>query len=247
MEFKDYFSTQSTDYAKYRPHYPEALFEYLASTVKDREAAWDCATGNGQAALGLVPFFDRIIATDPSRAQLENAVRHEKITYQAATAEHTEIPSQSVNLVTVAQALHWFDLEGFYREVKRALKPPGAIAVWCYNLIEISPEIDPKIKEFYEDIVGPYWAPERRLVEDGYRSIPFPFEEMKAPRFFIEALWTLPDLFGYLRTWSATQAYTDANRADPIARVKDDLLRIWGPAEMERPVRWPINMRVGAL
>ena len=247
MRFKDYFSTQSIDYAKYRPPYPRALFEYLASLTVSHEKAWDCATGNGQAALGLTPFFERVIATDASKSQLDHATEHEKIIYREATVEKTEIESESIDLVTVAQALHWLDLDGFYREAKRVLRPGGALAVWCYNLLEISPAIDQKIEEYYRDIVGPYWAPERVLVEDGYRSIDFPFKELDAPSIHMQAMWPLADLLGYLRTWSATQEYIRSRGSDPVESIADNFSAVWGAVEEEKSVRWPLHIRVGLL
>ena len=245
MNFKDHFSAHAQHYAKYRPHYPQELFEHLAAVTPAHERAWDCATGNGQAAHGLTPFFARIIATDPSESQIENATGHEKITYRVATADKTDIEPGSIDLVTVAQALHWFDLDGFYREVKRVLKPGGVLAVWCYNLLEVSPEIDRQIGNFYENIVGPYWAPERELVEDGYRSLAFPFRELAPPRVSMEARWSLPDLLGYLRTWSATQEFTKARGADPVVKIADDLLASWGAPETRKTVKWPLEIRIG--
>jgi SAM-dependent methyltransferase len=247
MTFKDHFSAHSTDYAKYRPRYPDALFAYLASVTPHRQRAWDCATGNGQAALGLVPYFDEIIATDASQAQLENAVQHDKIVYQRVAAEHTNIGPQSVGLITVAQAFHWLDRDGFYREVRRVLKPGGALAVWCYIVTRVSPEINELLDVFYRDIVGPYWPPERRLTEDGYRSVPFPFQELGPPPFEMQMTWTLPDLLGYLRTWSATQRYIKAHGVDPVVPLAGELVRLWGPPEQPRPVRWPVGLRVGVV
>ena len=245
MQFKDYFSTRSNDYAKYRPRYPQSLFEYLSSVAAQHERAWDCATGNGQAALGLTPFFEQVIATDASESQLESAIQHEKITYRVASAERIDIEAASVDLVTVAQALHWFDLDGFYTEAKRVLKASGVLAAWAYNLLEIEPEIDAKINEFYGSTVGPYWPPERRLIEDGYRSIAFPFREMTPPPMQIEARWNLPDLLGYLRTWSATKRFIEARGFDPVTDLTNALLPIWGAPEQEKQVRWPLNLRVG--
>lgn len=245
MQFKDYFSTHSTAYAKYRPHYPAALFEYLASVTKQHERAWDCATGNGQAALGLAAFFTEVIGTDASESQLESAGQHERITYRVATAEQTDIESGSVDLVTVAQALHWFDFAAFYAEVKRVLKPTGVLAVWAYNLLEIAPSIDAKLNEFYSETVGPYWPPERQLLEDGYQSIPFPFHELNPPLIQMEARWSLSDLTGYIHTWSATKRFIEARGFDPVPDLVKDLLPLWGAPESEKPVRWPLSLRVG--
>lgn len=245
MQFKDYFSTQSNAYAKYRPSYPYGLFEYLSSVAPQHEFAWDCATGNGQAALGLTSFFEQVIATDASAAQLESANSHEKITYRVATAEHTDIEDASVDLVTVAQALHWFNLEAFYAEVKRVLKPSGVLAVWAYNLLEIEPTIDAKVNEFYGETVGAYWPPERQLIEDGYKSIAFPFRELNPPPVCMEARWSLDDLAGYLRTWSATKRFIEARAFDPVTNLTNDLLPIWGEPQEEKTVRWPLSLRVG--
>ncbi|HEY0407782.1 MAG TPA: class I SAM-dependent methyltransferase [Pyrinomonadaceae bacterium] len=245
MQFKDHFSTRSEDYARHRPRYPASLFEYLASLTKEHERAWDCATGNGQAALGLADYFRQTIATDASQSQLASAVAHEKIDYRVAAAEQTDIEAASVDLVTVAQALHWFDLEAFYAEVGRVLKPSGALAVWAYNLLEISPAIDALVNEFYDETVGPYWPPERRLIEDGYRSIAFPFRELKPPDVQMEARWNLSDLAGYLRTWSATKRFIAARGFDPVTGLTDELLSVWGAPEEQKPVRWPLNFRIG--
>ncbi len=245
MQFKDYFSTHSIDYAKYRPRYPASLFEYLSSVASQHERAWDCATGNGQAALGLAPFFQQVIGTDASLSQLENAQRHERITYRVATAEKTDIESESVDLVTVAQALHWFDLDAFYEEVRRVLKQSGVVAVWAYNLLEIEPELDALINRFYGETVGPYWPPERRLIEEGYEALAFPFRELKPPVVLMEASWNLAELTGYLRTWSATKRLIEARGFDPVTDLTSELLPIWDAPEQAKKVRWPLNLRVG--
>lgn len=247
MQFKDHFSSHATDYAKYRPRYPASLFEYLASLTTEHDRAWDCATGNGQAALSLASFFAQVIATDASQSQLDSAPRHEKINYRLATAEeeHTDIENGSVDLVTVAQALHWFELDAFYAEVKRVLKPAGVLAVWAYNLLEIEPEIDTKVNEFYGATVGPFWPPERHLIEDGYRSLPFPFRELDSPPVEMEAGWSLFDLVGYLRTWSATNRFVAARGFDPVTALADELLTVWDAPHEEKQVRWPLSLRVG--
>jgi ubiquinone/menaquinone biosynthesis C-methylase UbiE len=245
MNFKDHFSTQATDYAKYRPHYPAALFEYLASLVPEHQLAWDCATGNGQAALGLVPYFERIIATDASAKQIANAIRHEKITYAVAPAEKMEIASQSVDLIIVAQALHWFDFDRFYAEVQRVLKPNSILAASCYNMLQVSPEIDRIHNKYYFDIVGLFWPPERKFIEDNYRSIPFPFEEIKTPPFCMETMWDLEDLLGYFGTWSATQRFIEAKGFNPLGLIQADLENAWGSPMVKQRVQWPLAVRVG--
>ncbi len=243
--FKDHFSIQAGDYAQYRPNYPAALFEYLSSLVSDHTLAWDCATGSGQAALGLTPYFDKIIATDPSAAQIQNAVPHPKIEYAVAAAEQSGIASQSLNLITVAQALHWFDLEKFYAEVRCALKPQGVLAVWTYNLLRCRPKIDALLLHYYSKTVGPYWPPERKAVEEEYRNIPFPFTEIQTPLFSMEAHWDLRDLMGYLRTWSATQQYIQQLGKNPLPDLFEKLKKEWGDPDKKRVMRWPLFMRVG--
>ncbi len=245
MEFKDYFSDNSAAYAKYRPRYPAALFAYLASLAKERELAWDCATGNGQAALGLAPHFAHVIATDASASQLDSALPHERVTYRVAAAEHTDISARSVDLLMVAQALHWFALAAFYAEAERVLKPAGVLAVSAYNLLEIEPDIDEKINHFYYETVGPYWPPERRLLEDGYKSLSFPFPELDPPHLHMEANWNLLELAGYLRTWSAAKQFTKAQGFDPVDDLVNELLKLWGAPEEARRVRWPLSLRVG--
>ena len=183
MTFKDRFSAHASDYARFRPHYPRALFAYLADIASERECAWDCATGNGQAAVALGEFFHHVIATDASENQVANGQPHDRVTYRVASAEQSGLPKASVDLVTVAQALHWFDREAFFAEAQRVLKPHGVLAVWCYNLFRIAPEIDRLVETFYRETVGPYWDFERRLVETGYRTIEFPFAELSTARF----------------------------------------------------------------
>jgi SAM-dependent methyltransferase len=247
MRFKDHFSKQSPNYSRYRPSYPTALFEYLAGLTAVKERAWDCATGNGQAALGLVPFYEEVIATDASEQQIANAIRHKNICYAVAIAEKTELQSSSIDLVVVAQAIHWFDLKRFYAEVKRLLKPQGAIAVWSYSLLRISPRVDRLLDEFYTDIVGPFWPPERKLVDDKYRSLPFPFRQLPAPHFNMEARWKLEHLIGYLGTWSSVQRYKQKYNDDPIGEIGGELRAAWGGQKRERRIIWPIYMRVGRV
>ncbi|UCE83581.1 MAG: class I SAM-dependent methyltransferase [Deltaproteobacteria bacterium] len=247
MNFKDYFSKQASEYTRYRPHYPGPLFQYLAELTIEHQLAWDCATGSGQAALGLTPYFDEIIATDASEKQITNAILHSNITYLVSPAEQTEIDSNAVDLIVVAQALHWFDLDKFYGEVKRVLKAGGVIAAWSYGLLRISPPVDELIDKFYVDVVGPFWPPERKLVDDGYRSIPFPFQEFTSPAFSMEANWSLDHLLGYIGTWSSIQKFKEQNKANPLKGFARDLKQVWGRLEDEKRVRWPINMRVGRM
>ena len=241
----DHFSAVAGDYARYRPGYPTALFEYLASLPAGRRLAWDCATGSGQAAVGLAPFFDQVVATDLSAAQIAHAAPHPRITYRVATAEAPGLAAGSVDLVTVAQALHWLDGNRFFAEVSRVLAPGGAVAVWCYNLLAVEPRINAVVGRYYAQVVGPFWPPERRLLEAGYRTIPFPFAEVEPRHFAMEMEWRLAELMGYLGTWSATERYRQVRGEDPRDRIAGDLAAAWGDPETARTVRWPLNLRVG--
>ena len=245
MNFKDHFSKRAQDYAQYRPGYPEALFEYLASLSPKKKIALDCATGNGQAAVGLAEHFKQVIATDPSRKQISHAVKHDHVNYCIALAERTPVLSKSMDLVTIAQALHWVDLPKFFKEVKRVLKPEGYVAVWCYNLLHVHPRIDVILYRYYTEIVGPYWPPERKMTEDGYQSIEFPFEEAETPTVHMNAEWNLNDLTGYLRTWSSSQKYFEKNKKDPLKEINQELSQAWGPATGKKKVHWPVSLRVG--
>lgn len=247
MPFKDHFSNHASDYVKYRPRYPSALFEYLVSLLSECKRAWDCGTGNGQAALGLTPYLEYVIATDLSEKQITNAIKHEKIKYYVASAEQAGFKSQSVDLITTAQAVHWFDFDAFYDEVKRILKPGGVLALWCYNLLYISPKIDQILYEYYANIVGPFWPPERRLVEDNYQSIPFPFDEVKAPKFQMEALWSLTELLGYLNTWSATKRFIQGYGFHPTQRIEERLIKVWGSPKGKQRIQWPLYLRIAQV
>jgi SAM-dependent methyltransferase len=240
--FKDHFSKQAADYAKFRPRYPKELFRWLASLAPGTKRAWDCATGNGQAARELADVFERVIATDASEKQIANAERHPRIEYRVATAEKSGLESSSVDLITVAQALHWFDLEKFEVEARRVLKPRGMVAAWAYKLATISPEIDAVVNHYYSHVVGPYWPAERVLVEK-FEELPFPFAQIETPRFEMVAEWRVEQLLGYLRTWSATQRFMAAEKRDPLENVEQQLLAAWG--DKVRRVVWPLTVRVG--
>jgi SAM-dependent methyltransferase len=246
QQFPDHFSQQARNYARYRPSYPAALYDYLASLTAEHDRAWDVGTGNGQAAIGLARHFRSVIATDPSEKQIALALSNERVTYRVATAEHSEIDDQSIDLVTVAMAVHWFDLDRFYAEVRRVLRPHGIIAVWCYSFTEITPEVDRVMESFYYDVLGEFWPPQLRWVVEHYRTLPFPFEEIAAPEFAVEATWSLADLFGYLSSWSAAQKYKDSHRADPLDKKRVEFQAAWGP-ETDRAVRWPLYLHAGKL
>ncbi len=242
MSFKDHFSGYAASYAQFRPHYPKALFAYLAALTPEREHAWDCATGNGQAAVALAEHFRRVTATDASAKQIENAAPHPRVEYRVAPAEASGLAAESIGLITVAQALHWFDLAKFFAEAKRVLRRDGVLAVWSYNLFRVQPEIDRLVENFYRETIGPYWDFERELVETGYRTIDFPFAEIVPPEFQMRATWSLEQALGFLRTWSATKSFIAARGFDPVDSLGEQLARFWGSP---REVDWPLSFRIG--
>ena len=244
MSPKDLFSQHAANYAHYRPTYPPALFAFLAQLCPLRDCAWDCATGNGQAALALTPYFKRIIATDLSQEQLGQAPPHPQITYRRATAEASTLADQEASLITVAQALHWFKQEAFFGEVTRVLKPTGLLAVWSYAVNSVSPEVDKIMLDFYDGTIASYWEPERALVDEGYASIKLPFKELAVPAFQMEQLWDLEQYLGYLRTWSAVRKAWKILGHDPLRPHLDAWEQAWGPAETKRLVRFPLALRV---
>ncbi len=239
------FSEMAEDYARRRPLYPDELYTYLAAMAPARDLAWDCATGNGQAARGLIGHFTRVIATDASAAQIERAPGHPGIEYRVEPAEHVSLPESSADLVTVAVAVHWFDLERFYQEVRRVLKPDGVLAVWTYHLPEITAEVDPVIRAYYEEKLRGYWPPGFHYLDERYRTLPFPFSELEPPTFTARAEWDLRQLLGFLGSWSASRTYREANGTDPLEEVLPRLTRAWGHSEQRREVRWPLHLRVG--
>lgn len=243
-EFKDHFSGHARSYAQARPTYPPELFEWLAGQCERHALAWDCATGNGQAAVALAAFFNVVHATDASAAQIENAVAHQRVTYAVAPAEVSGLEDASCDLVTVAQALHWFDHERFNAELRRVLKPNGVIANWGYNLTRVAPDVDMIIDAFDQRVVGPFWPPERRHIDTSYRDIPFPFEHIDAPAFEMRREWNRRQFLDYLATWSSVQRYRKARGHDPLVWLESELSTCWAPEEV-RVVRWPVFMLAG--
>ena len=243
--FPDHFSCTAAAYARHRPRYPDALFAYLAALAPERTVAWDCATGSGQAAVALVRHFPRVIATDASAEQIAHAAPHPRVEYRTAPAEHSGLPDASAELITVAQALHWFDRDAFYAEAARVLRPGGVLAVWSYGALELpGGALQHGIDRFYTETVGPYWPPERLSVEEGYRTLRLPFPEIAPPSFTMEARLSLDALIGYVGTWSAVQRYREATGEDPLPELRDELARDWSATEELRLVRWPLALRV---
>jgi len=242
--FKDLFSAGAAAYAQFRPSYPPALFDWLAKTAARREAAIDVGSGNGQAAVALAERFQRVLAVDPSAAQLANAMAHPRVEYRRAPAEATRAPTDGADLIAAGQAFHWFRHEAFFEEVRRVARPGGQalLAVWCYAMARITPEVDAVVDELYTDYMGPYWEPERRLVEGLYRQVEVPFEELPVPAFDMRAAWAFEHLVGYLGTWSPLERYIEAHGRNPIEAVLPRLERAWGDAA-DRAVTWALGVR----
>ena len=243
--FKDHFSVSAAGYAAHRPNYPEALFDWLAQQVSNHNVAWDCATGSGQAARGLTCHFDQVIATDASAAQIANAQAVDRVDFRVAQAEASGLPDGFCDLVTVAQAAHWFDLPRFYAEVRRVLKPGGLLALWGYEHLVLPPELSAEINRFYHEVLAGYWPPERHHVETGYRELPFPFDELGTPDIAMTATWNLDQLLGYLATWSAVKNYRQTLGVDPIPALRERLLSAWGSPDTRKNIQWPLFMRLG--
>jgi SAM-dependent methyltransferase len=244
MAFKDHFSRQAADYRRYRPTYPAALIDFVAGCCAGRTVAVDCATGSGQAAVALAGRFAAVIAVDGSSNQLVRAAPHARVRYVAALAERLPVRAGSVDLVAAAQAAHWFDHDRFHAECRRVLAPGGVVAAWCYEKFRIHPAIDAVVDDFYVNVIGADWPPERRYVAEGYRSLPFPWREEPAPSFEIEIDWDLSQLMGYLATWSAVQRFRDRTGQNPLAALQPRLAKSWAQAGRRR-VRWPVHLRLG--
>lgn len=244
--FPDHFSACAGDYAEYRPLYPEALFEFLSKQAPGHGLCWDCATGNGQAAVALADHFDEIIATDASAQQLARAMPHPSVTYRRAMAESSPLPPASADLITVAAAVHWFDLDAFYGEVRRVARPNGVAAVWSYGANpKVSPPIDAIVERLAEEILSEYWPAELVHNRTCYSRLPFPFDEIDAPAFAARAMWDVEAFLGHLRSWSAVRPYADATGRDAVERVRHDLEQAW--ASETRLVSWDLHLRVGRV
>lgn len=244
-EFKDHFSALAAEYASFRPRYPARLFADIAAVCPGHALAWDCATGNGQAAEGLAAHFTEVVATDASAAQIAAAHGPANVHFAVAPADASGLPDAAVDLILVAQAAHWFDLPAFYAEAGRVLRPGGVLALLTYSGVRINPELDPLLREYHQVIVGPYWPPERAHVENDYRTLPFPWPEIPFPAQEMTAEWTLDQLIGYLGTWSATARYREQCREDPLPALRARLLPLWGAPDAALTVRWPLPLRIG--
>lgn len=241
---KDNFSTQSDKYAKYRPTYPFELFNFLYKNINNKVNAWDCGTGNGQVAFELAKKFSHVFATDISQSQIANASKAPNISYSVQPAEKTNFDNQLFDLIVVAQAIHWFDFDKFYAEVKRIAKPNALLCVVGYGVLKISPEIDKLINDFYNNTIGKYWDNERKYIDEHYKTIPFPFKEIETPSFSNTQFWTQDHLIGYLNTWSAVKHFIAQNNYNPVEQLEKKIAVLWG-IDTEKEVQFPLILRVG--
>ena len=245
--FKDHFSASAASYARHRPGYPARLAAWLAGIAPSRALALDCGCGTGQLSTLLAQEFEQVVATDASAAQIGQAQEHARVRYAVAPADRSGLPDASADLVTVAQAAHWFDLPRFYDEVRRVLRPRGCLALISYGVASMDGEPGALLRELHDQVLGPYWPPERRLGVEGYRGLPFPFPELEAPRMELRARWSLDDLLGYVDTWSALRpALAQLGRA-PLENFQRELAQAWGDPARERGIAWPLNLRVGCM
>lgn len=241
----DRFSGHSKQYAAFRPTYPQALYNFIMKHVPDNRMAWDCACGNGQVARDLSTRFHKVFATDHSAPQVANAVQKDNITYFVSPAEKTSFPDKNFDLITVGQALHWFNIPAFFSEARRVSKPGGVVAVWGYSLLNIEPKINSIINHFYVDIIGSYWDPERKLIDQRYATIDFPFEKIEAPAFQFSFDWTLEELRGYLTTWSSVQKFIKQNQRDPVEGLINDLEPLW--KSRTKKISFPLFTLIGRV
>ena len=243
--FADHFSGVSSGYAAFRPSYPEALFDALTDIAPSHALAWDCGAGTGQATLALAQRFTQVVATDASAAQIEQAPQHPRVTYRVAPAHSSELADGSVGLITVAQALHWFDVDAFHAEAQRVLVPNGIIAEWSYALLDVpSASAVSALISALDQEVGPWWPEQRKHIDDGYATLPFPFTLVDVGTFVMEADWSSEQLLGYLGTWSAVTRHKADTGVDPLEKFADDLTAVWGRVPLHR-IRWPLTLRVG--
>ena len=242
MDFKDHFSHQSDVYARARPTYPDELFDFLAGISPGNELCWDCATGNGQAAFSLAKHFKKVIATDASQKQIENAKPAPNIEYRIALAEQSGLPGHCADIITVAQAAHWFDLDKFYNEATRVSKKGGVLALWTYSEAVINPEIDQLMEWFMYQFLYNYWPDSRWYVRAKYETLPFPFQPIKTPAFFCHRNWSKPQWLDYIQSWSAYDNFTSRNHSDPILSLLPELNKLWADGET-KAISWPLHLK----
>ena len=242
---RNWFEQGGQAYARFRPEYPAELAQFLASISPGRTLAVDVGCGNGQLTTLLAAHFDRVAGLDPSADQIAHSTAHPNIAYGCAPAEKMPVADHSADLITAAQAAHWFDLPHFFNEVRRIAVPQAIVALVSYGVLRLEKSLDDRFAQFYWREIGPYWPAERKLVDTGYADLPFPFEEQPVPALEIRKAWTLEELLGYISTWSAVRSIREAGREDILHHFAGDLATLWGDPTRRREVRWSINMRLG--
>lgn len=247
MDFRDHFSGLAESYAEHRPRYPSELYTFLASLAPERELAWDCGTGNGQAATSLAEHFENVVATDASAEQIENAFPHPRVDYRVEPAESSSLSNSGVDLVTVGTAVHWFDFESFYAEVRRVGKPGAVIAVWTYHQPAIFDAIDAVVRNYYRETLDGYWPDRFQYLEHRYRTLPFPFDELEPPELFMKTEWGLDQMLGFILSWSGTHNFIEENGEQALEPIFDELQAAWGDPERVRTLQWPLYFRIGRL
>ena len=241
---KDHFSSHAKEYANYRPNYPESLFKYLASLTKEHQLAWDCATGNGQAAIPLAKYYNKVVATDISTRQIEFAIKHPKITYYPADCEHSGLADKSVDLITVAQSAHWFNMPLFEEECRRVIKTNGIVAIWMYSLFRVNLNIDAIIDNYYWNTLAEYWPEGRENIDQNYEKVNLTLNKIESPSFEMKKYWNFDEVIGYLCSWSSLQNYIKQNDANPIDLIKQDLAQAWGDIGDVKEIQWPLTLKV---
>jgi SAM-dependent methyltransferase len=241
------YSSYAMQYAQSRPGYPEKLFVYLASLVEQHELAWDCATGNGQAALSLTKFFKKIIATDISSDQINHAIKHQQIEYKVCSAEQSGLDNNSIDLVTIASAIHWFNLDRYYNEVQRIIKSGGILAAWTYHVGYVEPPFDKLFLHFYTDILSPYFGARAKLVDEKYSKINLPGKHIDVTDFYVSANWKLFNMLNFINSWSGTQQYIKENEKNPVDLISKELEQIWGDPEKIHTIRWRLFIKISRL
>lgn len=244
---RNWFASGGAAYARFRPQYPADLACHIAALAPDRQRAIDIGCGNGQFTAQLAEHFDHVIGTDPSAEQIAHAAAHPRIDYQIGSAESIACPDASISLIAAAQAAHWFDLPRFYAEARRVARPGAVLALISYGVPQLDGDANARFQTFYAREIGPYWPPERQMVDSGYAEIDFPFPSVEPPRLAIERSWSAHDFLGYVSTWSATRNALEHDQAPMLDRFAADLLGLWGDAAAPRLIRWPIAMRLGRI
>ncbi|MFD1259936.1 class I SAM-dependent methyltransferase [Entomomonas asaccharolytica] len=244
---KNWFEQGGKEYARFRPEYPAELVAFLASVVPAKKIAVDVGCGNGQLTKQLAQYFSTVVGIDPSASQIDNAIPHEHVSYYCASAEQIPLTDNCANLITAAQAAHWFDLLKFYAEVQRIAVDGGVLALISYGVLNLEPVLNERFQHFYWQQIGRYWPAERQLVDTGYASLNFPFQALDTPKLEIKLEWNLQQFLGYIATWSAVQQALEKGREDILQLFANDITVMWGDPMLNRPIAWPINMRVGVI